>query len=236
MMEFETFENTDKAFYTVNRLEIDGIKIAEVYWHEGDFTELNYVLMFFDYNKESQNRISELIEKYHAKKTNCTIGCNDLAGEIIDFTDNDEYEAFSSLMKQFDLHLDSATSEDFENLVEFCTSTETGGPTIMPHDFKSNQGTEIHIVKEESNSLSELKRLISKSCKKLFNHREQKFPKVMIAFLTNGYEMRLDEVKEIFDSLDGFITGDSCNWVVNNEVPGLDNKTIRVSLIFCEEG
>ena len=57
----------------------------------------------------------------------------------------------------------------------------------------------------------------------------------MIAFLTNGYEMRLDEVKEIFDSLDGFITGDSCMWVVNNEVSGLDNKTIRVSLIFCEE-
>ena len=234
MMEFEVVENTEKAFCTVNRLEIDGIKIAEVYWHEGDFTELNYVLMFFDYNKENLNRISELIKEYHVKKANCTIGCNDLAGEVIDFTDNDEYEVFSSLMKQFDLHLDSATSEDFENLVEFCTSTETGSPTIMPHDFKSNQGTEIHIVKEESNSLSELKRLISKSCKKLFNHREQKFPKVMIAFLTNGYEMRLDEVKEIFDSLDGFITGDSCMWVVNNKVPGLDSKTIRVSLIFCE--
>lgn len=236
MMEFEVVENTEKAFCTVNRVEIDGIKIAEVYWHEGDSIELDYVLMFFSYNKENQNRVSKLIEEYHVKKANCTIGCNDLAGEVIDFTDNDDYETFSSLMKQFDLHLDSATSEDFENLVEFCTSTETGGPTIMPHDFKSNQGTEIHIVKEESNSLSELKRLISKSCKKLFSHREQKFPKVIIAFLTNGYEMRLDEVKEIFDSLDGFITGDSCNWVVNNEVPGLDNKTIRVSLIFCEEG
>lgn len=231
MMEFEVVENTEKAFCTVNRVEIDGIKIAEVYWHEGGSIELDYVLMFFDYNKESQNRISELIEKYHAKKTNCTIGCNDLAGEIIDFTDNDEYETFSSVMKQFDLHLDSATSGDFENLVEFCTSTETGGPTIMPCDFKSKQGTEIHIFTEESNSLSELKRLISKSCKKLFSHREQKFPKVMIAFLTNGYEMRLDIVKEIFDSLDGFITGDSCNWVINNEVPGLDNKTIRVSLM-----
>ena len=234
MMEFELVESTDIFFCTVNRVEIDGIKIAEVYRHEGDSIELDYVLMFFDYNKESQNRISELIEKYHAKKTNCTIGCNYIAGEVIDFTDNDEYEAFSSLMKQFDLHLDSATSEDFENLVEFCTSTETSGPTIMPHDFKSNQGTEIHIVTEESNSLSELKRLISDSCRKLFSHREQKFPKVMIAFLTNGYEMRLDEVKKIFDSLDGFITGDSCMWVFNNKVPGLDSKTIRVSLIFCE--
>jgi len=234
-MEFEVVENTEKAFCTVNRLEIDGIKIAEVYWHEGDSIELDYVLIFFGYNKESLNRISELIKEYHVKKANCTIGCNDLAGEVIDFTDNDENETFSSLMKQFDLHLNSATSGNFENLVEFCTSTETGGPTIMPHDFKSNQGTEIHIVTEESNSINELKRLISKSCKKLFSHRERKFPKVMIAFLTNGYEMRLDEVKEIFDSLDGHITGDSCMWVVNNEVPGLDNKTIRVSLIFCEE-
>ena len=236
MMEFEVVENTEKAFCTVNRVEIDGIKIAEVYWHEGDSIELDYVLMFFSYNKENQNRVSKLIEEYHVKKANCTIGCNDLAGEVIDFTDNDEYEAFSSLMKQFDLHLDSATSEDFENLVEFCTSTETDGPTLSARDMKSGAEREIHIVAEESSSINELKRLISKSCKKLFSHREQKFPKVMIAFLTNGYEMRLDEVKEIFDSLDGFITGDSCNWVVNNEVPGLDNKTIRVSLIFCEEG
>lgn len=234
MMEFEVVENTEKALYTVNRLEIDGIKIVEVYWHEGDSIELDYVLMFFGYNKENLNRISELIKEYHVKKANCTVGCNDLAGEVIDFTDNDEYEAFSSLMKQFDLHLDSATSEDFENLVEFCTSTETDGPTIMPYDFKSNQGTEIHIVTEESNSINELKKLVSGTCRKLFSHREQKIPKVMIVFLTNGYELNLDEVKEIFDFLDGFITGDSCMWVVNNEVPGLGNKTIRVSLIFCE--
>ncbi len=235
MMEFEVVENTEKAFCTVNRVEIDGIKISEVYWHEGDSIELDYVLMFFSYNKENQNRVSKLIEEYYVKKANCTIGCNDLAGEVIDFTDNDEYEAFSSLMKQFDLHLDSATPGVFENLVEFCTSTETDGPTIMPHDFKSNQGTEIHIVIEESSSLSELKRLISKSCKKLFSHREQKFPKVMIAFLTNGNELRLDEVKELIDSLDDFITGDSYMWGYNNKVPLLDNKTMRVSLIFCEE-
>ena len=234
MMEFEVVVNTEKAFCTVNRLEIDGIKIAEVYLHEGDSIELDYVLMFFGYNKESLNRISELIKEYHVKKANCTIGCNDLAGEVIDFTDNDENETFSSLMKQFDLHLDSVTSGVFENLVEFCTSTETGGPTIMPHDFKSNQGTEIHIVTEESNSINELKRLISKSCKKLFSHRERKFPKVMIAFLTNGYEMRLDEIKEIFDSLDGFITGDSCMWVFNNEITCQNKEVIKVSLIFFE--
>ena len=235
MMEFEVVENTEKAFCTVNRLEIDGIKIAEVYWHEGDSIELDYVLMFFGYNKESLNRISELIKEYHVKKANCTIGCNDLAGEVIDFTDNDEYEAFSSLMQQFDLHLDSATSGVFENLVEFCTSTETDGPTLSARDMKSASGTEIHIVTEESNSINELKKLVSGTCRKLFSHRKQKIPKVMIAFLTNGYELRLDEVKELMDSLDGFITGDSCMWGYNNKVPLLDNKAMRVSLIFCEE-
>lgn len=233
-MEFEVIENTDKSFCTVNRVEIDGIKIAEVYWHEGDFIELDYVLMFFGYNKKNQNRISDLIKEYHVKKANCIIGCKDLAGEVIDFTDNDEYEAFSSLMKQFDLHLDSATSEDFENLVEFCTSTETDGPTISAREMKSGAEREIHIVVEESSSINELKNLVSRTCRKLFSHREQKFPKVMIALLTNGYELRLDEAKELIDSLDGFITGDSCMWVFNDEVPGLDNKTIRVSLIFCE--
>ena len=190
--------------------------------------------MFFGYKVKNQNRISDLIEKYHVKKANCIIGCIDLTGEVIDFTDNDEYEAFSSLMKQFDLHLDSATSEDFENLVEFCTSTETDGPTLSSRDMRSASGTEIHIATEESNSLSELKRMISDSCRKLFTHRERKFPKVMIAFLTNGYEMSLDEVKEIFDSLDGFITGDSCMWVFNNEITGQNKEVIKVSLIFCE--
>lgn len=140
-------------------------------------------------------------------------------------------------MKQFDFHLDSASSGDFENLVEFCTSTETGCPTIILSDFKSESGTEIHFVTEESSSVRELKRLISESCKKLFSHREQKFPKVMMAFLTNGYELELDEIEVLIDSLDGFITGDSYCWLVlNNKVPGLDNKTIKVSLIFCEEG
>ena len=234
MMEFEVVENTEKAFCTVNRVEIDGIKIAEVYWHEGDSIELDYVLMFFSYNKENQNRVSKLIEEYHVKKANCTIGCNDLAGEVIDFTDNDEYETFSSLMKQFDLHLDSATSEDFENLVEFCTSTETDGPTLSARDMKSGAEREIHIVAEESSSINELKNLVSGTCRKLFSHREQKFPKVMIVFLTNGYELRLDEVKELIDSLDSSITGANCLWVLNNKVPGLDNKTIKVSLIFCE--
>ena len=60
MMEFEVVENTEKAFCTVNRLEIDGIKIAEVYWHEGDSIELDYVLMFFGYNKENLSYTQKL--------------------------------------------------------------------------------------------------------------------------------------------------------------------------------
>ena len=140
-------------------------------------------------------------------------------------------------MKQFDFHLDSASSGDFENLVEFCTSRETGCPTISMGDIKSVSGTEIYVVSEESSSINELKNLVSETCRRLFGHREQKFPRVMMAFLTNGYELELDEIEVLIDSLDGFITGDSYCWLVlNNKVPGLDNKTIKVSLIFCEEG
>ena len=235
MMKIEGFENTDEPFCTVNRVEIDGIKIAEVYWHAVEFSGLDFVLIFFGYNKENQKSITGLIEEYHVKKANCIIGCIDIACEAIDYKDN-EYEAFSSLMKQFDFHLDSASSGDFENLVEFCTSTKTGCPTIILSDFKSESGTEIHFVTEESSSINELKRLISESCKKLFSHREQKFPKVMIAFLTNGYELSLDEIQELFDSLDDFITDDSCMMVLNNKISGQNKEVIKVSLIFCEEG
>ena len=232
-MKIEGFENTDEPFYTVNRVEFDGIKIAEVYWDAVEFSELDFVLIFFGYNKENQKSITGLIEEYHVKKANCIIGCIDIACEAIDYKDN-EYEAFFSLMNQFDFHLDSATSEDFENLVEFCTSTKTGCPTIILSDFKSESGTEIHFVTEESSSVRELKRLISESCKKLFSHREQKFPKVMIAFLTNGYELSLDEIKELFDSLDDFITDDSCRLVLNNKISRQNKEVIKVSLIFCE--
>lgn len=235
MMKIEGFENTDEPFYTVNRVEFDGIKIAEIYWHAVEYSGLDFVLIFFGYNKENQKSITGLIEEYHVKKANCIIGCIDIACEAIDYKDN-EYEAFSSLMKQFDLHLDSASTVDFENLVEFCTSTKTGCPTIILSDFKSESGTEIHFVTEESSSINELKSLISESCKKLFSHREQKFPKVMIAFLTNGYELSLDEIQELFDSLDDFITDDSCMMVLNNKISGQNKEVIKVSLIFCEEG
>lgn len=234
-MKIEGFENTDEPFYTVNRVEFDGIKIAEIYWHAVEYSGLDFVLIFFGYNKENQKSITGLIEEYHVKKANCIIGCIDIACEAIDYKDN-EYEAFSSLMKQFDLHLDSASTVDFENLVEFCTSTKTGCPTIILSDFKSESGTEIHFVTEESSSINELKSLISESCKKLFSHREQKFPKVMIAFLTNGYELSLDEIQELFDSLDDFITDDSCMMVLNNKISGQNKEVIKVSLIFCEEG
>jgi hypothetical protein len=159
MMEFENVENTDKSFCSVNQVEIDGIKIAEV-WHKGYSMELDFVLMFFGYNKENQKRITDLIEEYHVKKVGCIIACIDIAGEVIDYTEN-EYEAFSSLMKQFDLHLDSASTVDFENLVEFCTSTETGCVHITMSDIKSALGTEIHIVTKESSSINELKNLDS---------------------------------------------------------------------------
>ena len=152
--------------------------------------------MFFRYKKENQKRITNLIEEYHVKKAGCIIGCIDIAGEGIDYTDNGEYEAFSNLMKQFDLHLDSASTMDFENLVSFCKSTESGCPAVMPSDFKSKSGAEIHFVTEESTSIDELKSLVSETCKRLFGHKERKIPKVMVAFLTNGYELKLDEVKE----------------------------------------
>lgn len=236
MMKIEGFENTDEPFFTVNRVEIGEIKIAEIYWNAVEYSGLDFVLMFFGYKKETQKSITGLIQEYHVKKANCIIGCIDIAGEVIDYKDN-EYEAFSSLMKQFDLHLDSASTVDFENLVEFCTSRETGCPTISMGDIKSVSGTEIHFITEESSSINELKNLVSETCRRLFGHREQKFPRVMMAFLTNGYELELDEIEVLIDSLDGFITGDSYCWpVLNNKVPGLDNKTIKVSLIFCEEG
>ena len=54
----------------------------------------------------------------------------------------------------------------------------------------------------------------------------------MIAFLTNGYELSLDEIQELFDSLDDFITDDNCMMVLNNKISGQNKEVIKVSLIF----
>lgn len=217
-----------EIFYDINRVEINGIKITEIYCKSEFFSRLDFVIIFFNYNKQSHIKVSDLITEYQGKKAKCIIGCVAIDENI--YPDN----VFSALMKQFDLYLNSASLLDFENLVEFCTPTETDGPILSARDMKSASGTEIHIVTEESNSINELKKLVSGTCRKLFSHREQKFPKVMITFLTNGYELLLDEVKELLDSLDRSITGNNCLWGVNDKVPGLDNKTIRVSLIFYE--
>lgn len=235
-MDFEVVENTSESFLSINRRETNGVKIAEIYWKEGDFTNLDYVVMFFSYNTMTQKSVSELIQEYRGKDANCIIGCVDIAGDVIDYINNTVYETFTALLKKFDLHLDAATESDFENLIEFCTSTETACPTINPYDFKSKQGTEIYIIAEEETSIDELKNQISSSCNKLFEHKENKFPKVMVCFLTNGYELRMDEVKEIMDSLADYITGDTCMMVLNNENEGQKADLIKVSLIFCEEG
>ena len=87
MMKIEGFENTDEPFYTVNRVEFDGIKIAEIYWHAVEYSGLDFVLIFFGYNKENQKSITGLIEEYHVKKANCIIGCIDIACEAIDYKD-----------------------------------------------------------------------------------------------------------------------------------------------------
>ena len=47
MMKIEGFENTDEPFYTVNRVEFDGIKIAEIYWHAVEYSGLDFVLVLF---------------------------------------------------------------------------------------------------------------------------------------------------------------------------------------------
>lgn len=233
-MELEVIKNTVKPFCSVDHKEIDGIKIAEVYWHEGDSLKLDFVLMFFGYNKQNQRRVSELIEEYHVKKADCIIGCNDFAGEVIDFTDNDEYKVFSNLMKQFDLHLDSASSVDFENLVDVCMGVRESICHFTMNDFKSEPGTEIHLVTEESSSISELKGLVSEACRKLVSHRESKFPKVLISFSTIGHELLMDEINEIIDSFDGFSKCDEIMTPFINEAPGQGEELIKVNLIFYE--
>ena len=47
MMKIEGFENTDEPFSTVNRVEIDEIKIAEIYWNAVEYSGLDFVLIFF---------------------------------------------------------------------------------------------------------------------------------------------------------------------------------------------
>lgn len=211
----------------VKTFKNDFIQISEVYDTRNN--SLDYVVMYFCYNPENYQQIENQIKEYRKNKSTCLIGC---------IKSNDEkYSDLKKPTSLFDVHLDSASDLDFENLIDFCISTEDSVLNCELNDFKSQRVTEISIYTSQNNSIAKLiENLQNKISIQLENRSEEKYPKVVISLMSNGRELQISEVKEFMDSISGYLTDDAqCMLNTCDCMEKLKKDEIKVTGIFFEK-
>ena len=185
------------------------VRIAEIYGKRSN--NLDYIIMYFCYNPENHQQIEKQINEYRNNKETCLIGCTKPAKD--NFFDS---EKITSL---FDVHVNTASASDFEDLIDYCISTEDSVVHCKINDFKSQPGTEIFVYTAQNKTKT-----------------EKKYQKVVVSLMTNGRELQIFEVKDIMDSL-------SRNLTVNAQImlntcecmEKLKKDEIKVTVIFFEK-
>lgn len=235
-MKLETFSDiteNDKN-YSVQRMNDGEIQIAEIC--DTRLNNLDFVVMYFKFNSNLITEVEKRIAEYRKNDGTCIIGCINSLEEVIDFTNDAEYSAFKNLTSLFDIYLDAATDFDFENLIDFCISTEDSVVHIDPYDFKSKPGTEVFVVTEQSQSIDKLIDNLKITSQKLLGPNSiKKFPKIVVSLMTNGRNLLLSEVKDIIDSMADYLTDDAQCMLNSCEcMESLKENEVKVAVIFFE--
>lgn len=195
------------------------VRIAEIYDKRSN--NLDYIIMYFCYNPENHQQIEKQINEYRNNKETCLIGCTKPAKD--NFFDS---EKITSL---FDVHVNTASASDFEDLIDYCISTEDSVVHCKINDFKSQPGTEIFVYTAQNNSIEKL-------IENIKTKTEEKYPKVVVSLMTNGRELQISEVKSITDSIKGYLTDDAqCMLNTCECMEKLKKDEIKVTLIFFEK-
>ena len=165
----------------------------------------------------SQKKIKEYINN----KETCLIACIKPVNDI--FFDS---EKITSL---FDVHLNAASDSDFEDLIDYCISTEDAVVNCEMNDFKSQDGTEIIVSAAQNKSIEKL-------IENIKTKTEEKYPKVVVSLMTNRRELQISEVKSITDSITGYLTdGAQCMLNTCECMEKIKKDEIKVTLIFFEK-
>lgn len=195
------------------------VRIAEIYDKRSN--NLDYVIIYFCYNPENYQQIEKQVNEYRNNKETCLIACIK--------PDNDTFFDSEKLTSLFDVHQNTAVDSDFEDLIDYCISTEDSVVHCEINDFKSQPGTDIFVYTAQNNSIEKLIENITTETK-------EKYPKVVVSLMTNGQELQISEVKEIMDSLTRNLTVDAEIMLNTCEcMEKLKKDEIKVTVIFFEK-
>lgn len=208
--------NTEVILRTLSNTDV---RIAEIY--DKRTNNLDYVIIYFCYNPENYQQIEKQVNEYRNNKETCLIACIK--------PDNDTFLDSEKLTSLFDVHQNTAVDSDFEDLIDYCISTEDSVVHCEINDFKSQPGTDIFVYTAQNNSIEKLIENITTETK-------EKYPKVVVSLMTNGQELQISEVKEIMDSLTRNLTVDAEIMLNTCEcMEKLKKDEIKVTVIFFEK-
>lgn len=208
--------NTEVILRTLSNTDV---RIAEIYDKRSN--NLDYVIIYFCYNPENYQQIEKQVNEYRNNKETCLIACIK--------PDNDTFLDSEKLTSLFDVHQNTAVDSDFEDLIDYCISTEDSVVHCEINDFKSQPGTDIFVYTAQNNSIEKLIENITTETK-------EKYPKVVVSLMTNGQELQISEVKEIMDSLTRNLTVDAEIMLNTCEcMEKLKKDEIKVTVIFFEK-
>ena len=195
------------------------VRIAEIYDKRAN--NLDYVIMYFCYTSENRQQIEKQIKEYRNNKETCLIACIKPV--------NDTFFDSEKITSLFDVHLNAASDSDFEDLIDYCISTEDAVVYCEMNDFKSQNGTEIIVSAAQNKSIEKL-------IENIKTKTEEKYPKVVVSLMTNGRELQISEVKSITDSITGYLTDDAqCMLNTCECMEKIKKDEIKVTLIFFEK-
>ena len=195
------------------------VRIAEIYDKKDN--NLDYVIMYFCYTPKNRQQIEKQIKEYRNNKETCLNACIKPV--------NDTFFDSEKITSLFDVHKNAASESDFEDLIDYCISTEDSVVHCEINDFKSQPGTEIFVYTAQNNSIEKL-------IENIKNKTEKKYPKVVVSLMTNGRELQISKVKEIMDSLSRNLTVDAQIMLNTCEcMEKLKKDEIKVTEIFFEK-
>lgn len=240
-MEMQIMNQKDQeSGYKITRKNEGDIFIAEIEFSY-EYENLDFVIMYFCYNNQTHNSVEQLIDKYRSNGfETCIIGCIKSLDEVIDYTDDKVYSSFKNLTSKFDLHLDSATDFDFENLIQFCISIEIGNyMTVSLHDIKYRPDTKIQVISVEADTIQNLINVLKTKINYLFKNNSAKCNRCMISAMTKDkdFEDAGHDYEQICETFDEYMVEDAV-WLLAGctEIPDVfTSEKIKVILIFCDK-
>ena len=234
-------QKDQESRYKITRKNEGDIFIAEIEFSIYEYENLDFVIMYFCYNNQTHNSVEQLIDKYRSNGfETCIIGCIKSLDEVIDYTDDKVYSSFKNLTSKFDLHLDSATDFDFENLIQFCISIEIGNyMSVSLHDIKYRPDTKIQVISVEADTIQNLINVLKTKINYLFKNNSAKCNRCMISAMTKDkdFEDAGHDYEQICETFDEYMVEDAVLLLAGcTEIPDVfTSEKIKVILIFCDK-